>query len=106
MLKAILAEGGYGIIEAVDGEDALQKYVQYKEKIEMVILDVMMPKKNAKDVLEVIKVMDPFQKILFISGYTPEDMDKSGIFRENFNLIKKPFLPDYLLKKVREVFAG
>jgi PAS domain S-box-containing protein len=106
MLKAILIEGGYGIIEAVDGEDALQKYLQYKEKIEMVILDVMMPKKNAKDVFEVIKVMDPFQKILFISGYTPEDIDKSGIFKENFNLIKKPFLPDYLLKKVREVFAG
>jgi len=106
MLKAILEEGGYRIIEAVDGEDALQKYVQHKERIEMVILDVMMPKKNAKDVFEVIKVLDPFQKILFISGYTPEDMDKSGIFKENFNLIKKPFLPDYLLKKVREVFAG
>jgi len=106
MLKTILAEGGYGIIEAVDGEDALQKYIRHRERIEMVILDVMMPKKNAKEVFDVIEVMDPFQKILFISGYTPEDMDKSGIFKENFNLIKKPFLPDYLLKKVREVFAG
>jgi len=105
MLKTILEEGGYEVIEAVDGEDALQKYVQNKEKIDMVILDVMMPKKNAKAVYDVIKVMDPFQKILFISGYTPEDIEKSGIFREDYNLIRKPFLPDLLLRKVREVSA-
>jgi len=105
MLKTILEEGGYKVIEAVDGEDALQKYVQNKGKIDMVILDVMMPKKNAKAVYDVIKVMDPFQKVLFVSGYTPEDIEKSGIFREDFNLIRKPFLPDLLLRKVREVSA-
>lgn len=105
MLKTILEEGGYEVIEAVDGEDALQKYVQNKEKIDMVILDVMMPKKNAKAVYDVIRVMDPFQKVLFVSGYTPEDIQKSGIFREDFNLIRKPFLPDLLLRKVREFSA-
>jgi PAS domain S-box-containing protein len=105
MLKTILEEGGYKVIESVDGEDALQKYVQNKEKIDMVILDVLMPKKNAKAVYDVIKVMDPFQKVLFVSGYTPEDIEKSGIFREDFNLIRKPFLPDLLLRKVREVSA-
>lgn len=105
MLKTILEEGGYKVFEAVDGDDALQKYIQNKDKIDMVILDVMMPKKNAKAVYDVIKVMDPFQKVLFVSGYTPEYIEKSGIFREDFNLIRKPFLPDLLLRKVREVFA-
>jgi PAS domain S-box-containing protein len=105
MLKTILEEGGYGIIEAVDGEDALQKYVQHKERIEMIILDVIMPKMNGNAVYDAIKVMDPFQRILFISGYTPDEISRSGIFQENPNLIKKPFLPDVLLTKIREVFA-
>jgi len=106
MLRTILKEGGYGIIEAVDGEDALQKYVENKDSIDMIILDVMMPKKNAQTVQDAIKGMDPFQKILFISGYAPEDLHRSGLFTENLNLIKKPFLPDALLTKVREVFTG
>lgn len=65
----------------------------------------MIRNKNINAIYDVIKVMDPFQKILFVSGYTQKDIEKPSIFREDFNLIRKPFISDLLLTKVREVFA-
>ena len=65
-----------------------------------------MPKKNAKEVYNEIKKASPFQKILFMSGYARELMDKSGIIDERLNFISKPILPNVLLAKVRQVLAA
>ncbi|MCX5812299.1 MAG: PAS domain S-box protein [Proteobacteria bacterium] len=102
-VRSILEAGGYEVIEAVDGEDVIQKIIRHKDSIGMIILDVMMPKKHIKEVYNEIKKMNPLQKILFMSGYAHGIMDRSGVIDEKLNFIKKPLLPAELLAKVRAI---
>jgi PAS domain S-box-containing protein len=102
-VRSMLEAGGYEVIEAVDGDDTIQKIIDYKNNIDLIILDVMMPKKHIKQVYNEIKKMNPFQKILFMSGYAHGIMDRSGVIDEKLNFIKKPLMPAELLAKVREI---
>lgn len=103
LTKTVLEEFGYKVIEAVDGEVAINKYNENKEKIRMVILDVIMPKKSGKEVYEEIIKSAPDIKVLFTSGYTAEIIHKKGVLEEDLNFLSKPFSPQEVLKKVREV---
>lgn len=101
--RRILEEFGYSVIEAVDGEDALEKFRGHREQITLVILDVIMPKMNGRDVYDVIKSIDPKTRILFCSGCTEELMVSRGELDEGIPFLSKPFTPKELLMKIREV---
>nr|HID59967.1 hybrid sensor histidine kinase/response regulator [Desulfobacterales bacterium] len=101
--KEVLTQHGYKVIEAIDGEDALRKFIKNKEKIELLLLDVIMPKKNGKEVHEEIMRIRPDIKALFISGYASDIIHKKGVVEEGLNFISKPILPEVLLRKVKEV---
>ncbi len=104
-IKTILEDYGYRVIEAEDGEDAIEKFRQNKETIRLFILDVVMPKKNGKDVYEEIKQEVPDIKAIFTSGYTSDIVHRKGILEEELEFISKPFSPGELLRKVREVLS-
>jgi len=99
----ILAGGGYTIIEAVDGEEALQKFLENKEKIHLLIIDIIMPKKNGKEIYEEIKKIKSDIKAIFTSGYTADNFHWKSIEAEGLEFIPKPFSPDILLEKIRDV---
>jgi len=99
----ILRGYGYSIIEASDGEDAIARFPMHKEHIDLLILDVIMPKKNGKIVYDSAKAIRPDIKALFISGYTADIIHKKGIFEGDLNFLNKPIVPDELALKVREV---
>jgi signal transduction histidine kinase len=101
--NAILTGAGYKVLEAVDGEDAIHKFVENKDVIHLVILDVIMPKKNGKEVYEAIKKVEPDVKIIFTSGYTADIIQRKGIVEEGSDLVLKPFSPHVLLEKMRNV---
>ncbi len=101
--KHILEEFGYTVIEAVDGEDAIEKFMENKNKVQFLILDVVMPKMNGKEVYEEIRKVRPDMKALFVTGYTADIMQTETILEEKVNIILKPMSPGDLLKKVREV---
>ena len=103
--KEMLAESGYKVIEAADGEDAIEKFVKQGngDKIELLILDAIMPKKNGKETYEAIKEIRPDIKVLFSSGYPADIIHKKGILEERINFVLKPFSPYDFLRKVREV---
>jgi len=101
--KEVLAQHGYKVIEATDGADALRKFFKHKEEISILLLDVIMPKKNGKEVYEEIMKIRPDIKALFISGYTSDIIHKKGVVEEGLNFISKPVLPEVLLRKVKEV---
>lgn len=103
LTKNLLEEFGYSTIEAKDGEDAITKFMKNKRRVDLVILDVVMPKKNGKEVYEEIKKNMPDVKALFTSGYTADVIHKKGVLDENLNFISKPVSPKELLKKVREI---
>jgi CheY-like chemotaxis protein len=94
---------GYEVLEARDGEDAVRAFMENKDRINLVVLDVRMPKKNGREVYEEIRRASPGSKCLFISGYTADIIDSHGILEEGLNFISKAALPDEMLKKIREV---
>ncbi|OPY74669.1 MAG: Blue-light-activated protein [Syntrophorhabdus sp. PtaU1.Bin058] len=94
---------GYTVIEAVDGEDAVRRFMEYKDAVDLTILDVVMPKKNGKEVYEEIQKAHPAIKVLFTSGYTGDVILDKGIHDDTIDFISKPLLPDELLLKVRTV---
>jgi PAS domain S-box-containing protein len=103
--KEILTESGYKVIEAVDGEDAIQKFSKEgnREEIQLLILDVVMPKKNGKEVYEAIKKIRSDIKVVFISGYPAEIIHKKRVMEDGLDFVMKPFSPHDLLKKIRNV---
>ena len=103
LMKSVLSGSGYRVIEATDGADAVEKFLANRERVDLLVLDVVMPKKNGKEALLEICVFDPKVKAIFTSGYTADIMDKNGLVEEGGHLITKPLLPNQLLGKVREV---
>jgi PAS domain S-box-containing protein len=103
LAKEVLEQFGYAIIEARDGEDAISKFKQSAKIIDLVILDVVMPKKNGREVYGAIKMINPAIKVFFMSGYTADILSDKGMHEEKLDYIPKPLSPQDLLKKVREV---
>jgi len=103
LAASVLEEFGYTIIKAKDGCHAIEKFSENKEKIKLLILDVIMPKKNGKEVADEIKKIYPGIKVLFVSGYTSEIVHEKGIIDIGLNFLSKPILPNQLLKKVRGI---
>jgi PAS domain S-box-containing protein len=98
----ILTGHGYKVIEAIDGDDAIKKLHTHKDKIQLLLLDVIMPKKDGKVVYEEIKKTSPDMKVIFISGYATDILYKRGIIKEELNFVSKPLSLEELLIKVRE----
>jgi two-component system cell cycle sensor histidine kinase/response regulator CckA len=104
-VRTMLEEYGYTVIEAVDGEDAVEKFRENRERIQLLILDVIMPKKNGKEAYEEICKMRSDVPVLFSSGYTADIIGKKGILEEGFNFISKPISLPILLSKIREILS-
>ncbi len=101
----LLEKYGYAVIEAVDGEEACRRFEQNSDRIGLVILDVVMPKMNGKEVYEQIMRMKPTSRVLFSSGYTAEIIHQKGLREEGIDFVSKPVDPDTLLAKVREALS-
>ena len=101
--KDILEGSGYAVIEAEDGEDAIKKFEARKDEIELLIFDVIMPKKSGIEAYEEIRKQQPAIRILFTSGYTADILHRKGIVEEDQPFISKPVPPDTFLRKIREV---
>lgn len=97
--KAILEYGGYVVISAENGRDAV---LLYKEnKVDLVLMDVFMPVMNGFEAFRLIRESDPDVRILFTSGFTSDIVDRDGINAKDVRLLQKPVSSDTLLKMVR-----
>jgi PAS domain S-box-containing protein len=103
LTRRILETFGYTVIEAEDGEDAIVKFKAQDDQIDMVMLDVIMPKRNGKEACLEIQRIQPKIKCLFTSGYPPDISSDSETNGESF--IPKPIIPTLLLKKIREILG-
>jgi two-component system, cell cycle sensor histidine kinase and response regulator CckA len=103
MVAMILRDHGYAVLEAKDGDEASRLYGEHKDEIGLVILDVVMPGKNGREVLDQILSVNPAAKAIFMSGYTGDIVINKGVNQEGFNFLQKPLSVSGLLQKVREV---
>lgn len=105
LMKLVLEGSGYTVIVTVDGEDAIEKFRVNKDRVDILLLDVMMPKKNGREVYESAKEIRPDIKALFVSGYAANIIHERGILEKGLEFIFKPVLPRELLRKIREVLV-
>jgi len=103
LLASVLREYKYDVIEAKDGEEAVRKYKENRDRIALVILDVVMPKMNGQAAGSEIMKIHPEAKILFQSGYPMDIMSQRGQLDDMNHLLRKPCSPHEILKKVREL---
>jgi two-component system cell cycle sensor histidine kinase/response regulator CckA len=97
---------GYNVLTARGGKEGLKIYKSYREKIDLVILDMVMPDMNGEEVYSRLKDINQNVKILIASGYSPEGLPKELNIREGVNFIQKPFDLRYLFKATRKMLDG
>lgn len=104
-MKTALRQHGYRVIEASDGNAALELVKQHSGEIHLLLTDVVMPGMNGKELSERLKILRPNLKVLFTSGYTTDVIGKRGVLDYDVAYIQKPFSHNGLAEKVREVLG-
>jgi len=102
----ILQDAGYSVITAANGEDAVAIYRKNYDRIDLVILDVIMPRMNGREALEIIKGEGHPVRYLFMSGYTADIIHSKGKLEKELNFIAKPVVIDDFLSKIRSILEA
>ena len=103
IVARVLVEKGYQVFLGSDGSEGLRLFEEHKESIDLLITDVVMPGMGGRELATRVKAAKPGLKVLYMSGYTDEAINPQGALEEGLSFIQKPFAPDELLRKVREV---
>jgi PAS domain S-box-containing protein len=103
LIVTVLEQFGYTVIAAVDGEDAVEKFTAESDRIDLLILDVVMPKMNGKDAFDRMRAIRKDIKAIFASGYTADIIQRKGILEDGAGFLPKPVLPHVLLAVIREI---
>jgi two-component system, cell cycle sensor histidine kinase and response regulator CckA len=98
-----LKKKGYRILLARDGQEAIEAFTRHCDSVSLVILDVIMPKRSGPQVLQAVKALNPSVSVLFATGYTNEAAGLSELVERGASLLRKPYSPALLCRKVREV---
>jgi PAS domain S-box-containing protein len=100
--KTVLSDFGYTVIEAGNGEEAVQRFYENRDRVQLLLFDIVMPKKNGREAYEEIRKSGVPVKVLFLSGYPSEVISNTGLLEEGANLIMKPVHPQNLLRRIRD----
>jgi two-component system, cell cycle sensor histidine kinase and response regulator CckA len=103
MIRHILKQEGYTVLEAGNSQEAFQHADQHKDAIHLMVTDVVMPGMGGREVAERIKSSRPDMKVLFVSGYTGDAIAHHGVLDKGVNFLEKPFTAEGLTSKVRGV---
>jgi len=101
-----LREQGYTVLEARHGQEALDRVADAREPIDLVISDVVMPQLSGRELGARLAVLQPDLPILYMSGYTGDDVIQRGLLEPGVPFQQKPFTPEGLARKVREMLDG
>ena len=104
--EQILRNSGYDVVRADSGKQAIEVYKENRDRIDMVILDMIMPEMNGGETYDRLKRINPKVKVLLSSGYSIEGQ-ASKILKQGCNgFIQKPFNMSELLEKTRQILAS
>jgi CheY-like chemotaxis protein len=101
-VASLLERHGYEVLVAEDGQDAIDKFLQHGDHVDLVLMDLIMPKLNGKRASEEILRRRPEARILFTSGYSADVVIDRGELEGGVDLLVKPVLPEVLLARVRQ----
>jgi signal transduction histidine kinase/CheY-like chemotaxis protein len=101
----VLRTEGYTVLEAGDGDNALEQATEHGGPIHLLLTDVVMPGLSGRQVAERFALIRPGAKVLFVSGYTDNVILHRGALQPGTEFLAKPFTPDVLADRVREVLS-
>ena len=106
LARGVLKSGGYTLLEASNGAEALRVAGQHNDTIHLLVSDVVMPGMSGRQLEECLSAIHPNVKTLYMSGYADNAIVHHGILEPGLAFLQKPFTPDALLRKVREALGS
>jgi len=103
LAKTILQIQGYTVLDAAQGKDAFLLSGQHEGLIHLMVTDMVMPEMSGREVADRLKPLRPNMKVLFMSGFTDKALVHNGELDPGIAFLQKPFTPQTLARKVREV---
>jgi CheY-like chemotaxis protein len=101
--RTILEEAGYCVIEAVNGANAVQKFMDHRKEVKLLLMDLIMPRMNGRDAYNEIRSVNPRIPVIFTSGYSTDIINRQELTADGLPFLAKPVTPVEMLRKVREV---
>jgi PAS domain S-box-containing protein len=105
-LRSVLEEFGYRVVDVANGPDALVLAKQFEGTIDLLITDLIMPLMDGRNLAEQLTAIRPGTKVLFMSGSSKEDIARRGMDTPDLVYLQKPFAPEELISKVRELLGS
>ena len=103
LASKVLKMSGFDVLTAPNGAEALRLAGEHRDPIALLLSDVVMPNMSGGELSVRLKESRPEMKILFMSGYPGDSMVSHGVSEKEVSLLQKPFTPDELVRKIREV---
>ena len=101
----VLEDQGYNVICAPDGIEAMDAAAKFDGEIHLLVTDVIMPHMNGHELASKLSALRPDMKVLYVSGYSDNDIGDHGVLDPRFELLQKPFTPQTLARKIRDVIG-
>jgi PAS domain S-box-containing protein len=106
VVREILEMSGYSVLEAHHGAEAIELSNQHAGPIHLLVTDVVMPQMSGRELAQRLATLRPDLKVLYMSGYTDDAIVRHGVLASGIAFLSKPFTPDALALKVRELLDG
>ena len=103
LARETLEANGYVVLPAASAAEALRLAGGGSRRIHLLVTDVVMPQLSGRGLAERLALDDPGRRVLYISGYTDDAIVRHGVLEEGTAFLQKPFTPETLLRRVREV---
>jgi PAS domain S-box-containing protein len=103
LVERVLRSRGYHVLAAQHGGDALQLASRTVRGVDLVLTDVVMPSMSGRELVEALQANRPALRVLYMSGYTDDEIIRRGLHDPGISFIQKPFTADNLALQVRKV---
>jgi CheY-like chemotaxis protein len=104
--RSTLERAGYTVLEAHDAAEAIFLFERSAAPVDLLLTDVVLPRMGGRQLADLLRGRQVGLKVLFMSGYTPDVVVLHGVLRKGAGYLEKPFTPDTLTRKVREVIEA
>lgn len=110
ILRELLSETvrtfGYTVYTASNGIEGIELFNEHSGAIDIVLLDVIMPKLGGRETYEAMKKIKPSVNVLFVTGYGPSIIDNNILSDDSVGIIQKPYSAEVISKKIRDMLDG
>jgi CheY-like chemotaxis protein len=105
LIQRVLKGAGYTTLQATNGREAMNLLLEYTGSLDLVLTDIVMPEMSGRELVRHLKVRWPHLKVMCMSGYTDQAVQRHGILEQCDHFLQKPFTPSLLLERISSIVA-